>query len=262
MPAIDGFHVLCAFLAAFLASAVNSVAGGGTMISFPVLVALGLPPIVANATNTVGIWPGSLGSIWGFRREMGRVPGAMRWLLIIPAIVGGAGGALLLRITPPGVFDRLIPWLILFATVLFMLQGPIQRRLRSAEAAQRAGPAWMAAAVLAQAAVAVYGGYFGAGMSIMMLSILGIIGMTDILEMSAMTSLLSLCINGVAGLLFAQAGMVAWPYAFAMVFGAVAGGYGAAGVARRIGRAPVRRFVIFVGLAIAVAMFIRVARGG
>jgi uncharacterized membrane protein YfcA len=80
--------------------------------------------------------------------------------------------------------------------------------------------------------------------------------------MSAMTSLLSLCINGVAGLLFAQAGMVAWPYAFAMVFGAVAGGYGAAGVARRIGRAPVRRFVIFVGLAIAVAMFIRVARGG
>jgi uncharacterized membrane protein YfcA len=261
MTSIDGAHVLYAFAAAFVAGAINSVAGGGTMISFPALVALGLPPIVANATNTVGIWPGSVGSLWGFRREFSRIPKVMCWLLV-PAFLGGAAGAMLLRMTPPGMFDRLIPWLILFATVLFTLQGPIQRRLGSVDAARKAGPGWMAVAMAVQVAVAVYGGYFGAGMSIMMLSILGILGMTDILEMSAMTSLLALCINGIAGVLFAQAGLVAWPYAFSMAFGAIAGGYGAAGLARRIGKAVIRRFVIFVGLAIAVAMFVRVIRSG
>ncbi|MFI5336975.1 MAG: sulfite exporter TauE/SafE family protein [Opitutales bacterium] len=261
MASVDGLHLICAFLAAFLAGAINSVAGGGTMISFPMLVALGLPPIMANATNTVGIWPGSVGSLWGFRRELGRIPRRMRWLLI-PALIGGGAGAMLLRLTPPGVFDRLIPWLILFATVLFILQAPIQKKLQSAEAARRAGPGWMAAALFTQVGVAVYGGYFGAGMSIMMLSILGLIGMTDILEMSAMTSLLALCINGVAGLLFAQAGLVFWPYVLAMAVGAIVGGYGAAGVARRIGRTAVRRFVIFVGLSIAVVMFVRVAHRG
>lgn len=256
---VDGPHLVGAFLAAFLAGGINSVAGGGTMITFPALVALGLPPLQANATNTMGLWPGSLGSIWGFRRELARTPTVMRWLLV-PAILGGASGAVLLRLTPPGVFERLVPWLILFATVLFMAQGPVQQRLRSVEAARRAGPGWMTAALLTQFGVAVYGGYFGAGMSIMMLSILALIGMTDILEMSAMTSLLALAINGVAGLLFAQAGLVFWPYALAMAGGAVIGGYGAAGVARKIGKAPVRRFVIVVGLTIATVMFVRLAR--
>jgi hypothetical protein len=259
MASLDAYHLLGAFLAAFLAGAINSVAGGGTMISFPVLVALGLPPIVANATNTVGIWPGSLGSIWGFRKELGRVPRQMLWLLV-PALVGGATGAVLLRLTPSQVFDRLVPWLILFATTLFILQAPIQKKLRSAEAARAAGPVWMATAIGVQVLVAVYGGYFGAGMSIMMLSILGIIGMTDILEMSAMTSLLALGINGIAGLIFAQGGLVYWPYVLAMVFGAVTGGYGAAGVARKIGKVAVRRFVIAVGVTIAVVMFVRVMR--
>ena len=255
----DTLHLAGAFLAAFLASAINSVAGGGTMISFPLLVALGLPPIMANATNTVGIWPGSVGSIWGFRREMARVPAVMRWLLL-PALLGGIVGAVLLRRTPAGVFDQLVPWLILFATVLFILKGPIQKKLKSAEAAQHAGAGWMLAAIGAQLAVAVYGGYFGAGMSIMMLSILGVLGMTDILEMNAMTSLLALVINGVAGLLFAQAGLVYWPYALAMVVGALLGGYGAAGVARKIGKTAVSRVVIIVGLALSVVMFVRFAR--
>ena len=257
MAPLDLLHIFCAFLAAFLAGAINSVAGGGTMVSFPALVALGLPPIIANATNTVGIWPGSVGSIWGFRQELARVPKVMRWLLV-PALLGGGAGAMLLRLTPPGVFDRMVPWLILFATLLFIVQAPIQRKLRSVEAARHAGPGWMAIAIAAQAAVSVYGGYFGAGMSIMALSILGLLGMTDILEMSAMTSLLALAINGAAGILFGFAGMVYWPYAFAMTFGAVAGGYGAAGVARKIGKTYVRRFVILVGLSIAVVMFIRV----
>jgi uncharacterized membrane protein YfcA len=261
MATVDAYHIFCAFLAAFIAGAVNSVAGGGTMLTFPVLIALGLPPIIANTTNTVGIWPGSVGSIWGFRRELARIPGIMRWLLI-PACLGGAVGAMLLRMTPSGLFDRIIPWLILFATVLFILQTPIQKKLKSVEAAHEAGTRWMTLAMFVQAIVAVYGGYFGAGMSIMMLSILGVLGMTDILEMSAMTSLLALCVNGVAGLIFARAGLVFWPYALAMAVGSVTGGYGAAGVARRIGRTAVRRFVIFIGLSIAVVMFVRLSRHG
>lgn len=228
------------------------------MISFPVLVALGLPPIVANATNTLGIFPGAIGSLWGFRKELARIPKLMRWLLI-PAVCGSAMGATLLRLTSESTFEKIVPWLLLFATTLFIVQTPVQKWLRSAEAAQRPGARWMTIAVILQIAVALYGGYFGAGMSIMMLSILGLIGMTDILEMSAMTSLLSLAINGVAGLLFIFAGLIDWPYVIVMAFGAVIGGYGAAGVARKIGRTKVRRFVITVGLTIAIVMFARVA---
>ncbi len=258
LPSPDFLHLLGAFGAAFIAGAINSVAGGGTLISFPILVALGLPPIFANATNTVGIWPGAVGSLLGFREELRRIPKLMRWLLI-PAGVGSLGGAILLKITPPGVFDHLVPWLILFSVVLFIIQAPIQKKLRSAEAAQKGGRSWLTLAMIAQVCVAIYGGYFGAGMSIMMLSILALIGMTDILEMSAMTSLLSLAINGVAGIFFACAGLVYWPFALAMALGAVVGGYGAAGVARRIGKVAIRRFVIFMGITIAAVMFIRVA---
>lgn len=248
-----------AFGAAFLAGAINSVAGGGTLISFPILVALGLPPIVANATNTVGIWPGSIGSMWGFREELSRVNRRMFWLLI-PALVGGLGGARMLRLTPPGVFTALVPWLILFATALFMIQGAVQRRLKSVEAAEHAGAKWMVTALLAEFAVAVYGGYFGAGMSIMSLSVLGLIGMTDILEMSVMTSTLACVINGVAGILFALAGLIDWPIALAMTMGALIGGYGAAGIAKKIGKVAVRRFVIIVGLSIALIMLVKLSR--
>jgi len=253
----DTPHLSGAFGAAFLAGAINSVAGGGTMISFPALVALGLPPVMANATNTVGIWPGSLGSMWGFRKELGRVNRRMFWLLL-PALAGGLAGAVLLRSTPPGVFEKLVPWLILFATILFIVQGPVQRRLKSVDAARHAGLRWLLIAMTVQLGVAVYGGYFGAGMSIMALSVLGLLGMTDILEMSATTSLLSCAINGTAGILFAIAGLVVWPYALAMTTGALIGGYGAAGIARKIGKVAVRRFVIFVGLAISAVMFVKI----
>jgi uncharacterized protein len=253
-------QVCGAFGAAFIAGAINSVAGGGTMVSFPVLMALGLPPIVANATNTVGIWPGSLGSVYGFRRELARVPARMRWFLV-PAALGGLLGALLLRVTPAGVFDHLVPWLLFFATLLFLVQGTVQRWLGSVEAARRGNGAWMALALGLQLAVAVYGGYFGAGMSIMMLSVLAVTGMTDILEMNGMTSLLSLAINGVAGVTFALSGLVSWPFVAAMVVGAITGGYGAAGLARRVGKVMIRRFVIAVGLTLTAVLFLRLARG-
>jgi uncharacterized protein len=254
MAPADLPHLAAACAAAFLAGGINSVAGGGTLISFPTLIWLGLPSITANATSTVAIWPGSLGSIWGFRRELGQTDPRMR-TLCISSLVGGGLGAMLLRLTPPSVFDHLVPFLLLFATLLFTVQGPIQQRLKKRKGA--AHEVWLPGALALQLAVAIYGGYFGAGVSIIMLSCLGILGLTDILQMSALTSLFSLCINGVASLLFISTGMVNWQYVLPMALAAVMGGYGAAGLARRIGRTAVRRFVITVGFTISVVMFIK-----
>jgi uncharacterized protein len=254
-------HLSAACAAAFLAGAINSVAGGGTLISFPTLLWLGLPSITANATSTVAIWPGSLGSLWGFRRELTQTHPPLRNSLAGVSLLGGAIGALLLRWTPPSVFDRLVPFLILFATILFTVQGPLRSRLLAgkleAGGIARHSGRWLAGAMFFQLLVAIYGGYFGAGISILGLATLSILGMTDILEMNALTSLFSLCINGVAATLFICAKMVYWPFVLAMGVAAMIGGYGAAGLARRVGRTIVRRFVIVVGFSISLALLIK-----
>jgi len=256
---LDPVQLGVAFLAAFLAAAINSVAGGGTLVSFPVLVWLGLPSIVANATSTIGIWPGSLGSIWGFRRELAKVDRRLLWLTI-PCFAGGAAGALLLRATSARVFDALVPFLVLLATGLFAVRGQVQRWLGGkGQQATAGGPARvnLAVAMLPILAVGVYGGYFGAGMSIMMLSTLGVLGLTDILEMNALTSLFALCVNGVAIALFIAAGLVYWPFVAVMAVGSLLGGYGAAGLARRIGKQAVSRFVLVVGFTVSALFFLR-----
>lgn len=194
-------HLLLAMAAAFLAGAVNSIAGGGTLITFPALMGLGLPAVAANSTSTVAIWPGSVGSMWGFRQEISKIPFKMK-LLAVPSVLGGLIGAYLLRSTPSGVFEKLVPFLILFATLLFTIQAPVQKRLEKFIHQGRKGTLWIASAFSAQLLVGIYGGYFGAGMSIMMLTALAFLGMEDILEMSALTSFLSFCTNGVASLLF------------------------------------------------------------
>jgi len=222
-------------------------------------MALGLPPVIANATNTVAITPGALGSIWGFRRELGQTDARMRWL-IIPSLLGGAAGALLLRYTPASIFERLVPFLILFATLAFVARTPIQRLIRTSHAETHQGAHWFITALVFQLAVGLYGGYFGAGMSIMMLSSLSILGMTDMLKMNALTSLFSLCINGIAAVLFIWAKMVFWPYVLVMAIAAIIGGYAAAGVARKIGSDRVRIFVIIVGFTISAVFFIRLFR--
>jgi uncharacterized membrane protein YfcA len=252
----DLLHLTVAGGAAFLAGAINSVAGGGTLISFPTLIWLGLPSVMANATSTVAIWPGTLGSIWGFRREL-RCADRIMFLLVLPSFLGGATGACLLRWTPSALFDRLVPFLILFATTLFALQAPIQRKLKTVHGESHRSPKWLAGAMAFQLLVGIYGGYFGAGIGIMMLSALSILGLTDILQMNGLTSIFGLCINGIAATLFIWAGMVHWSYVLTMAIAAIIGGYGAAGVARRIGRTAVRRFVIAVGFSIALTLFIR-----
>src|ERR1039458_7429151 len=142
MSSFNLLHAAVAFAAAFAAGAINSVAGGGTLISFPTLIWLGLNSVTANATNTVAIWPGSLGGMWGFRREL-RTANSRLLALLLPSLIGGLAGAWLLRYPPPALFDRLVPFLILFATLLFMAQETVQRLLKTAGTAQHGSWKWL-----------------------------------------------------------------------------------------------------------------------
>jgi uncharacterized protein len=253
---LDVLHAAAAFAAAFAAGVINSVAGGGTLVTFPTLIWLGLNSVGANATSTVAIWPATVGSSWGYRRELREIPTRL-YALIIPSAIGGLAGAWLLRFTPPAVFDRLVPYLILFATLLFLAQDPIQRRLRTAEAAEHHSQKWLAGTVAFQFLVAVYGGYFGAGIGILMLAALSVIGLTKMHQMNGLKVLLAGAINGVAVVYFIVNKMVYWPYVLIMVLGSLAGGYGGAGFARCLGGATVRRIVVLVGFALAISFFIR-----
>ena len=266
---LRGVHELFAFGAAVAAGAVNSVAGGGTLISFPTLLWLGVPSITANATNAVALWPGSLGSAWGYRREL-RGADPRVYGLVVPSLAGGIAGAVLLYRTPTDVFDRLVPILILFATLLFMAQEPIQRRFGFAlsqlsTTAPSQPPTivpshvsyWLSWAMGFQLLVAVYGGYFGAGIGILMLAALSLMGHTDIHQMNGLKNLLAVGINGVAAIYFLFANLVSWPDAAVMAVGAVVGGIGGAGVARRVGRVVVRRVVVGIGFVMVVATMLR-----
>jgi len=244
-----------AFGAAFAAGAINSVAGGGTLLTFPTLVWLGLPSIVANATSTVAIWPGSFGAMWGFRREL-RESDAPIVAFAVPSIIGGLLGAMLLRRTPTSLFDQLVPFLILFATLLFMAQESIQRHFGHPPDRQP-GRTWLAGAIACQFLIGLYGGYFGAGIGILMLAGLGILGMRDIHQMNGVKNLLALSINGIAAIYFISSGMVRWTEVTVMAVGAIAGGVGGAGLARRVGRTAVRRTVIAIGFGMAISLAIR-----
>lgn len=256
MPALDVLHTGAAFGSAFLAGLINSVAGGGTLVTFPTLIWLGLNSVTANATSTVAIWPATLGSSWGYRRELRTVEGRLFWLLV-PSVIGGLAGAWLLRFTPPAVFDRLIPYLILFATLLFMAQNPVQRWMKSTNPAAHHSAKWLAGALVFQLGVALYGGYFGAGIGILMLAALSVMGLSDMHQMNSLKVLLGGTMNGVAIVYFVSNHMVYWPDVVIMAAGAIAGGYGGAGLARRLGGPVVRRIVILIGFGMALSFFIR-----
>ncbi len=246
MPVSQGIVL---FTAAALAGAINAVAGGGTLVTFPALVWAGLPDKLANATSTVALWPGSVGGMWGYRRELS---GAGRWMILVaPSLVGSAAGAQLLLATSAETFRAIVPYLILFATALFMLQGPISRLIKR-DSASSSPATWMIAIVaLLQAAIAVYGGYFGAGIGILMLLNLSLLRIENIHQMNGLKSLLAACINVVAAANFIVAGTVDWPNAMVMVVGAILGGYGGATVARTLGQTTVRWLVVCIGLSIA-----------
>jgi hypothetical protein len=252
-------HELLVFAAACVAGAINSVAGGGTLITVPTLIWFGMPAINANATSTVALWPGSLSGAWGFRREL-LVADRRVFALIVPSLIGGLAGAILLHQTPPDVFERLVPALILFATCLFMAQEPLQRRF-NLTAIHHARSHWLSWTMLFQLLVGIYGGYFGAGIGIMMLAALSLMGHTDIYQMNGVKNLLAVAINGIAIMYLVFTDLILWPDAFVMAVGAIVGGVAGAGTARRVGRPVVRRIVIVVGFAMALAMFMRLGSG-
>lgn len=237
------------FCAGVAAGAINSIAGGGTLISFPALIWLGRDPILANATNAVAIWPGSLAGAYGFRQELSTVK---RWLLmlIVPSLAGGALGSWLLLRTPTPVFERLVPFLILGATILLATQELIARHVHPAAR----GRVFI---FLFQFLVGVYGGYFGAGMGILMLAALGLIGLTDMHQMNGVKNVLAVAINGIAAVYFALAGAVVWSDVLVMTIGSLIGGYLGARAARKLGRTFVRRAVVVIGVVMSIALFVK-----
>lgn len=250
-------HTAVILIAAFLAGAVNSIAGGGTMLSFPALLWIGRNPIMANATNAVALWPGSLAAMIGFRNELANV---RRWLLLLtlPSLAGGIIGAVLLLHTSTVTFSRLVPFLILGATLLLAAQELITRRLGLLQKVEgEPSTSWVVFVFTFQFLVGLYGGYFGAGMGILMLAALGLIGLTDLHQMNGLKNLLAVCINGVAAIYFAASGAVIWVDALEMAAASIAGGFLGAQVARRAGRLFVRRAVVVIGLSMSVALFFK-----
>jgi uncharacterized membrane protein YfcA len=248
-------HQLFVFLAACAGGAINSVAGGGTLLTVPTLIWLGVPALHANATSTVALWPGSLSGTWGFRREM-RQADPRVYALIVPSLIGGLTGAILLTITPPDLFERLIPVLILFATFLFMAQERLQRRF-NLTAMHHARSHWLSWTMLFQLIVGIYGGYFGAGIGIMMLAALSLMGHTDIHQMNGLKNLLAVAINGIAIVYLLFTDLIRWDDALLMATGAIVGALIGAGTARRAGQTAVSHTVAVVGLAMALAMFVK-----
>lgn len=238
--------LLLAALAGLVGGAINSIAGGGTLVTFPIIVALGLTPLTANTTNTMALWPGALGSLWGYRRQFAGVGG---WVTSIgvAGVLGGLLGGWLLLSTGNDRFEQIVPFLVLGATVLFVLNGPLLRWLRGhqrvGEVASKPPPSFL----VVQFLVGIYGGYFGAGIGILTLGVLGLFGLTDIHKMNALKVWGALAANLVAALLFAARGVVVWPLALVMAGSSLIGGYAGSRLAQRVGQVWVRRSVVAIG---------------
>ena len=255
-------EILGLTLAAAAGGAINAVAGGGTLVTFPTLLFFGTPAIVANATSTLALVIGTSGSIYGYRQHLPSVRPWLRSFFPI-SIVGGVIGAIWLTHTKERVFARLVPFLILFATVLFMSQGLVRRLfplnpepsrdVTSKRAPRQALSMW--GPILFQLAVAIYGGYFGAGIGILMLASLGFIGLTNIYEMNTLKTVLGSLINMVAAIWFMISGLVDWPRAGVMTLGAMTGYFLGAHYSQRVSQKAVRQIITTIGFGLAAATF-------
>jgi uncharacterized membrane protein YfcA len=249
------YAIIC--LAAFAAGVLNAMAGGGTLLTYPALV-LALPggtyadasKVLANTTSTIALFPGSFAAAWGYRRELSAV---WHWigLLFWPTAVGGLIGSLLVTRLPESLFAALVPWLILTATLLFMLQPTIARLTGIGRGHGEPRASTKVGVVVFQFFVAVYGGYFGGGIGILMLSALALMGLSDIHQMNAAKTILAGMMNGISAAVFIAEGKVVWPYAGAMAVSSILGGYLGARVSRRVPRGLVRWIVIAIGLTLA-----------
>jgi uncharacterized membrane protein YfcA len=235
---------------AFAAGVVNSVAGGGTFLTFPALTFAGVPLIAANATSTAAVCPGALASAVAYREDIKGLSRRTIVSLVSISLVGGLAGALLLLLTPQQAFASLIPWLLLGATLLFAVGRPLAAAIR------RHTEISPTALLIGQFCISVYGGYFGAGIGILMLGMMTVAGFTNVHEMNGIKALLSGCLNAVAVVTFAVAHTIYWPQAVLMAIAAIIGGYAGGFVARRVPAVYVRASVIVLGAAMSVYFFL------
>ncbi len=250
---MDNFILNTVLLAAagFVAGVMNSVAGGGTFVTFPTLVFIGVPSIVANASNSVALFPASFASAWAYRNNFQNFDGVSFKAMAAVSLVGGVGGALLLMYTPEQTFDALVPWLLLAATLIFAFGPKLVPRLRSWFSI---GPA---ALLTIQFCVGIYGGYFGGAMGIVMLAVYSLFGLTDLNAMNATKTLMAGLINAIALVVFVGAGKIVWPETVTILLAAMVGGYFGARKARSMNPKHVRAGIIAISVAVTVVFFVR-----
>jgi uncharacterized membrane protein YfcA len=248
---MDLTHIAVLAAAGFAAGVINAIAGGGSLVSFPALLWAGLPSVIANATNTVAVWPGTVSALWAYRKEIGAQRDAAR-VLALPALAGGLAGSVILLATSQRVFDAIVPWLILFACAMLALQTRV-----AAWVAARGGAPTGRVPVgmwVAQLVIAVYGGYFGAGQGILTLAALGVFMPFNLKAANALKVLTALLVNGIAALWFVLSGAVRVPEAALMAVASLAGGWVGASVARRLPSSVMRAAVITYGVGVALWM--------
>jgi uncharacterized membrane protein YfcA len=252
----DPVHLALAGGAAFAAGAINAIAGGGSLVTFPTLVSLGLPPVTASITNTVALCPGYLGATLGQRPDLAGQ--GRRAALVLPvAVAGGLAGALLLLNTGARAFDLAVPFLLLVAALLVGAQDWLSRRLFGREHGRRA-EAW---SMLPVALAGVYGGYFGAGMGVMILAALGIVLADSLQRINALKQLVSLFVNVAAAGIFLGSDRIEWPFVGVMAIAALGGGALGGRVASRVPERALRRLVVGLGVVLAVVYFVKWLRG-
>lgn len=253
MDLVTGIGLL---VAAFAAGAINAVAGGGSLISFPALIAAGYSTKTANVTNSVALWPGYLGGSYGYRGEL-RQQRRRVLALSLPSIIGGLLGSAILLYTPESAFDRLVPFLILFACAMMAAQDRLSRFAVAHRISSQNGDHVPIILQIGTLILAIYGGYFGAGLGILLFAGLAILLPDDIQHSNALKGMLSALINAAALVYFVAFGPVRWGPAVLMAIGALAGGYLGVGIARRLGKRWLRITVITYGIVVAVVLLIR-----
>lgn len=246
-------HILF-FVAAILAAAINSLAGGGGLITFP-LLALVVPPVVADATSALALLPAYPAAVWRTRGELSAVPRRWVWLLLVPSVLGGLAGALLLVWTGDRNFVFMVPWLVLGGTVLFALEPALSRRSSADERHRSFATTLWLLAVAVVFVVALYGGYFGAGIGILMISALSLMGTGDIRRVVPLKNLLTGCLRGVAVLVLIVEGTINWGYGLPMVFGGLVGGYLGGMATGKVDRRILRAVVLVIGFGLAAYYF-------
>ena len=246
------FDLALLLAAAFVAGALNAVAGGGSFLTLPALVFTGVPPVVANATGTVALLPGYAAGAWGFREDMQAPPGLSMRSTVALSLIGGAAGAALLLVTSDAAFNRIVPWLLLAATALFAFGPQLRQWAGSGGHGGGASPLKAWAGMLA---VAVYGGYFNGGLGILLLALFGLLGQTQLNAMNGMKNLVSALLTAIAVAIYAAGGKVLWYQALVMMLAATAGGYGGARLARKLPPAVLRWGIVATGLVMTALFF-------